>query len=238
MGTEACRFVPRPPPNYRVRSMPTFAERRARMVRAQLAKRGIVDARVLAALGRVPREQFVAPHLAEAAYDDAPLPIGEGQTISQPYIVAFTVASLLLKGKPLEGQERVLEVGTGSGYAAAVLSLLAGSVYTVERVARLAATALERLARLGYDNVQMLCADGSLGWPEHAPYDAIAVAAVGPHVPPALLEQLGVGGRLVMPVGPSGSQVLMRVTRTAADRYQQEALADVRFVPLIGAQGF
>jgi len=203
------------------------------MVRAQLAKRGITDVRVLAALERVPREEFVAPHLAQEAYEDAPLPIGEGQTISQPYIVAFTVASL-----GLGGDERVLEVGTGSGYAAAVLSLLARSVYSVERVPTLATTAGVRLARLGYDNVQVSCSDGSLGWPEHAPYDAIAVAAVGPQVPSALLEQLSVGGRLVMPVGPNRSQILMRVTRIGLHRYQEEGLADVRFVPLIGAQGF
>lgn len=203
------------------------------MVDVQLARRGISDARVLEALRRVPREEFVSLELAELAYDDCPLPIGEGQTISQPYIVAFTAAAL-----GLSTGERVLEVGTGSGYAAAVLSQLAREVYSVERVPSLCAAARERLSRLGYHNVQVVCGDGSLGLPEHAPYAAIAVAAVGPTPPPALLEQLSIGGRLVMPVGPDGSQTLVRLTRMGDTSYREEPLADVRFVPLIGAQGF
>lgn len=210
------------------------SEHRDRMVQLQLAGRGITDARVLAAFRNVPREDFVPEELAEFAYQDSPLPLSSGQTISQPYIVALTVAALGLR----EG-ERVLEIGTGSGYAAAILGRLANEVYTVERIKSLADTAGERLARLGYDNVHVLCGDGTLGWPEHAPYDAIAVAAGGPEVPKALLEQLAPGGRLVIPVGPDEStQELMRVVRTADGRYDTESLGAVRFVPLIGAQGW
>ncbi len=203
------------------------------MVRTQMASRGIRDSRVLGALGRVPRERFVSADLAERAYDDAPLPIGAGQTISQPYIVAFTAEAL-----KLEGHERLLEVGTGSGYAAAVFSLLAREVYSVERMPALADSARLRLSALGYENIHVECADGSLGWPAHAPYQAIAVAAVGPEVPPALLEQLDIGGRLIMPVGPDGTQTLVRMVRVSAEKYEREPLVDVRFVPLIGAQGF
>jgi protein-L-isoaspartate(D-aspartate) O-methyltransferase len=203
------------------------------MVRHQLADRGIHDRRILNALASVPRHAFVARELTPFAYDDAPLPIGDGQTISQPYIVAFTVEALHLTER-----DRVLDIGTGSGYAAAVLSRVAHEVYGVERVEMLCQAAIERLARLGYDNVHVRCGDGSLGWPEHAPYDAIAVAAVGPRPPPALLEQLTVGGRLVMPIGPDGSQTLVRVTRLSNGSYREEPLVDVRFVPLIGEQGF
>jgi protein-L-isoaspartate(D-aspartate) O-methyltransferase len=206
---------------------------RARMVERQIAQRGISDERVLAALASVPREAFVAQELASYAYDDAPLPIGDGQTISQPYIVAFTAEALQLRPT-----DRVLDIGTGSGYAAAVLSRLGREVYSVERVDVLCRSASERLRELRYDNVHVRCGDGTLGWPEHAPFDAIAVAAVGPRPPPALLEQLVVGGRLVMPIGPDGSQTLMRLTRTSANNYSEEPLVDVRFVPLIGAQGF
>jgi protein-L-isoaspartate(D-aspartate) O-methyltransferase len=206
---------------------------RTRMVERQIAQRGISDERVLAALASVPREAFVSQELASYAYDDAPLPIGDGQTISQPYIVAFTAEALQLRPT-----DRVLDIGTGSGYAAAVLSRLGREVYSVERVEVLCRSASERLRELRYDNVRVRCGDGTLGWPEHAPFDAIAVAAVGPRPPPALLEQLVVGGRLVMPIGPDGSQTLMRLTRTSANHYSEEPLVDVRFVPLIGAQGF
>jgi len=206
---------------------------RAKMVEWQIAQRGITDPRVLAALTSVPREAFVSQELASFAYDDAPLPIGDGQTISQPYIVAFTAEAL-----QLSADDRVLDIGTGSGYAAAVLSRLGREVYSVERVEALCHSASERLAELGYDNVHVRCGDGTLGWPEHAPFDAIAVAAVGPRPPPALLEQLVIGGRLVMPIGPDGSQTLMRLTRTSRTGYSEEPLVDVRFVPLIGAQGF
>lgn len=206
---------------------------RDRMVQLQLAGRGIKDRRLLEAFRSVPREDFVPTELTEFAFNDTPLPIGDGQTISQPYIVAMTIAALGLRG-----HERVLEVGTGSGYAAAVLSRLAKEVYTIERLASLADTARARLARLGYDNVQVLCGDGTLGWPAHAPYDAIAVAAGGPEVPKALLEQLAPGGILVIPVGPDeSSQVLMRVTRDAAG-FRSEPLTEVRFMPLIGEQGW
>jgi protein-L-isoaspartate(D-aspartate) O-methyltransferase len=168
------------------------------------------------------------------AYDDGPLPIGKGQTISQPYIVAVMTAAVRIKPG-----ERVLEIGTGSGYGAAVLSRIAGEVYTVERVGELAETARRRLAALGYDTVHVLEGDGSLGWPEHAPYEAILVTAGGPRVPKALLHQMAVGGRLIMPVGADPrSQRLVRVTRTDAHEYEHENLEYVAFVPLIGAEGW
>jgi protein-L-isoaspartate(D-aspartate) O-methyltransferase len=204
------------------------------MVEAHLAARGIKSPKLLEAFRSVPREAFVPGELVEFAYEDAPLPIGEGQTISQPYIVAVTIEAL-----ELQGSEHVLEIGTGSGYAAAVLSHTAKEVYTVERLDSLAASARERLRRLGYFNVRVLCGDGSLGWPEHAPYDAIAVAAGGPEIPKALLSQLAVGGRLVIPVGPrAGAQTLVRVTRDSETEFRKEGLTDVRFVPLIGEQGW
>ncbi len=204
------------------------------MVELQLAGRGISDPSVLAAFRDVPREAFLPPDLAEFAYRDTALPIAGGQTISQPYIVAVTVEALGLRGT-----ERVLEIGTGSGYAAAILSRLAGEVFTVERLEPLADEARERLARLGYRNVHVLCGDGTLGWPEHAPYDAIAVAAGGPEIPKALLSQLSPNGRLVIPVGPDEScQSLMRVVREGDRRFRQEPIMSVRFVPLIGEQGW
>jgi protein-L-isoaspartate(D-aspartate) O-methyltransferase len=207
---------------------------RERMVEVHLAARGITDSRVLDAFRSVPREAFVGDELAEFAYADTPLPIGQGQTISQPYIVAVTVQALAL-----DGSERVLEVGTGSGYAAAILGRLAKSVCTIERVPELADAAKDRLARLGFDNVRVTCGDGSLGWPEHAPYDAIAVAAGGPKAPPALLSQLAVGGRLVIPIGDDeSSQILTRITREDETEFRHEPLADVRFVPLIGEQAW
>ncbi len=207
---------------------------RARMVEAHLQRRGITDPAVVAAFRRVPREEFVPRDLVEFAYEDTPLPISAGQTISQPYIVAVTVDALGLRGG-----ERVLEVGTGSGYAAAVLGHLAKDVYTIERIENLADSARARLSRLGYANVHVIHGDGTLGWPEHAPYDAIAVAAGGPKAPPALLSQLTLGGRLVMPIGPDeSSQVLVRITREGDTEYREEPLADVQFVPLIGEQGW
>jgi protein-L-isoaspartate(D-aspartate) O-methyltransferase len=207
---------------------------RTHMVRTQLVARGVEDPRVLQALRAVPRERFVPAAHWEAAYDDAPLPIGNGQTISQPYIVALTCEAL-----HLQGHERVLEIGTGSGYAAAILALLAKEVVGVERLPELASAASERLRILGYGNVAVHCGDGTLGWPESAPYDAIAVAAAGPTVPKALLAQLALGGRLVIPVGAEhGTQILTRVTRRGQDDFRHEELADVRFVPLIGEQGW
>lgn len=211
----------------------SFSDERFRMVEFQLAGRGIDDERLLEAFRTVPREDFLPKGLAEFAYHDTPLPIGEGQTISQPYIVALTIYALGLRG-----QERVLEIGTGSGYAAAVLSRVAKEVFTVERVEALAEEARLRLQRLGYDNVHVLCADGTLGWPENAPYDAIAVAAGGPEIPTALRSQLAPGGRMVIPVGSHESQSLVRVVREQGSRFTEEELTPVRFVPLIGAQGW
>jgi protein-L-isoaspartate(D-aspartate) O-methyltransferase len=211
-----------------------FAGARARMVDRQLAGRGICDPLVLDAFRTVPREAFVPPWLAELAYRDAALPIGDEQTISQPYIVALTVQALGLRGG-----ERVLEIGTGSGYAAAILSRITPEVFTVERREALASTARRRLERLGFHNVQVLHGDGTLGWRAHAPYDAIAVSAGGPGVPEALLEQLALGGRLVIPVGPDArAQTLVRVTKEGAADFRQEPLTQVRFVPLVGAQGW
>jgi protein-L-isoaspartate(D-aspartate) O-methyltransferase len=195
---------------------------------------GIRDEAVLQAMRTVPREEFVSPDLREFAYRNAPLPIGSGQTISQPLIVAFMTEAL-----ELSPGERVLEIGTGSGYAAAVLSRIAHEVFTVERHQELADTARQRLQRLGYDNVRVLHADGTRGWPAHAPYDAIVVAAGGPGVPSALLQQLGVGGRLVMPVGDEQeSQRLIRVVRRGENDLEYEEMGAVRFVPLIGEAGW
>lgn len=211
-----------------------FDALRERMVERQIAARGVRSPRVLDAMRRVRRERYVPSSLGEFAYDDTPLPIEEQQTISQPYIVAF-----MLEALELGGGERVLEIGTGSGYAAAVLAELAGEVYTIERHERLARTAGERLARDGYANVHVRCGDGTLGWPEAAPFDAIVVAASGPRVPETLRQQLASGGRLVIPVGSAvGRQKLVRVTRLDAERYREEDLAEVRFVPLVGEAGW
>ena len=211
-----------------------FARRRAAMVREQIEARGVRDARVLQAMRELPRERFVRPGWEAEAYDDNPLPIAAGQTISQPYIVAFMSEALQLRGG-----ERVLEIGTGSGYAAAVLGRLAKEVHTVERHAVLAEGAAAVLTALGADNVQVHTADGTLGWPAAAPYDAIVVTAAGPEVPVALLAQLAVGGRLVMPVGErEGAQWLLRLTRVNEHETRREELMGVRFVPLTGAQGW
>jgi len=203
------------------------------MVLRHLQQRDIVDPAVLAAFERVPREEFVPDDLTHHAYDDAPLPIGNAQTISQPYVVAMTVQALRLRG-----HERVLEIGTGSGYAAAVLAALAREVVTVERIEELAHSAAERLARLGIHNVEVHAGDGTLGWPAKAPYEAIAVAAAAPSPPRALLDQLAIGGRLVLPSGESEHQRLLRITRQDHDEYLYEDLGDVRFVPLLGEQGW
>jgi protein-L-isoaspartate(D-aspartate) O-methyltransferase len=208
-------------------------DRRQRMVGEQLRGRDIVDPAVLAAFGSVPREEFVDPEQDRWAYEDAPLAIGFGQTISQPYVVALTVQALRL-----EGHEKVLEIGTGSGYAAAILGKLAREVHTVERIAELATSASERLARLGYDNITVHHGDGSLGWPASAPYEAIAVAAGAPSPPPTLLRQLAIGGRIVLPHGSASSQRLVRITRESETELVEEDLGDVRFVPLVGAEGW
>lgn len=211
-----------------------FQALRNHMVDRQIAVRGVRDPRVLEAMRTVPREAFVPEHLAEFAYDDSPLPIAEEQTISQPYVVALMAEALEIRP-----EDKVLEIGAGSGYAAAVLSRLGREVYAVERHESLAREAEERLARLGYSNVHVHHGDGTLGWPEHAPYDAIVVAAGGPDVPPALLDQLAEGGRLVIPIGPDPrNQDLVRVRRLAEGGTTREVLGPVRFVPLIGAQGW
>lgn len=203
------------------------------MVERQLRRRDIASPRVLRAFDVVPREVFVPPEAVAHAYADGPLPIGFGQTISQPYVVAMTVQAL-----DLEGHERVLEIGTGSGYAAAILGAMVREVDTVERIEALARTAADRLARLGFGNVHVHCADGSLGWPPGAPYEAICVAAGAPAPPPSLLEQLAIGGRLVLPSGGADSQRLMRIVRRDERTFVEQDLGDVRFVPLVGAQGW
>lgn len=214
--------------------MRLFPALRAEMVKHNVAARGVRDALVLEAMGKVPRELFLPARLREFAYEDAPLPIAEEQTISQPYIVAFMAEALMLKGG-----EKVLEIGAGSGYAAAVLSEIAANVYTVERLGPLAGKAAATLSELGYDNVHVLHGDGTKGWPEHAPYDAIVVAAGGPQVPDSLKEQLKIGGRLVIPVGANQrAQELVRVVRVSKDEYRSEDIADVSFVPLIGEEGW
>jgi protein-L-isoaspartate(D-aspartate) O-methyltransferase len=204
------------------------------MVEDHIAARGVSSKLVLGAMGRVAREVFLPAHLSEFSYEDTPLPIGGGQTISQPYIVAFMIEALTLVGG-----EKILEIGTGSGYAAAVLAEIASDVFTVERIAELATIAAARLSDLGYDNVHVLHADGTRGWPEHAPYDAIVVAAGGPQIPESLKAQLKIGGRLVIPVGTDPrAQELIRVTRIGEYEYKTEDIADVRFVPLVGEQGW
>jgi protein-L-isoaspartate(D-aspartate) O-methyltransferase len=211
-----------------------FASLRKEMVERNIAARGVRDELVLEAMRSVPRELFLPEELREFAYEDSPLPIAGDQTISQPYIVAFMAEALMLKGG-----EEILEIGAGSGYAAAVLSAIAADVYTVERVAQLATKAADTLAELGYDNVHVLHGDGTKGWPEHAPYDAIVVAAAGPQVPESLKEQLKIGGRLVIPVGADQrAQELVRVVRVSKNEYRSEDIADVRFVPLIGEEGW
>jgi protein-L-isoaspartate(D-aspartate) O-methyltransferase len=206
------------------------SEARARMVERQLAARGVRDERVLRAFAELAREEFVPLDLAESAYDDRALPLGHGQTISQPYVVA-----LMLEALKLAPGDRALEVGTGSGYAAALLARLCAEVYTLERVPELAEAARARLARLGCANVQVRTGDGTLGWPEAAPFDAILVSAGGPRVPAPLFAQLRPGGRLVMPLGPErGEQELIRVVRTGAEAFEREDLGAVQFVPLIG----
>jgi protein-L-isoaspartate(D-aspartate) O-methyltransferase len=208
-----------------------FQALRNEMVHRQIASRGVRDPRVLEAMRAVPREAFVPERLAEFAYDDSPLPIAEEQTISQPYVVALMAEALEIRP-----EDTVLEIGAGS---AAVLSRLGREVYAVERHESLAREAQERLARLGYSNVHIHHGDGTLGWPDPSPYDAIVVAAGGPDVPPSLLDQLAEGGRLVIPIGPDPrNQDLVRVRRRAEGGTVREVLGPVRFVPLIGAQGW
>jgi protein-L-isoaspartate(D-aspartate) O-methyltransferase len=207
---------------------------RERMVARQIAGRGITNKRVLGAMRQVPREAFVGAGMDEFAYKDSPLPIASGQTISQPYIVAVMIEAAAIKPG-----DRVLEVGTGSGYAAAILSRLAGRVYSIERHRDLAEGARRALRKLAYDNVEILHGDGTLGWPDAAPFDAIIVAAGGPEIPEALRRQLKIGGRLIIPIGEmGGTQELVKVVRDSEDRFHEEDLGPVTFVPLIGAGGW
>lgn len=208
-----------------------YAAWRERMVERDIIVRGITDRNVISAMRHVPREEFVRREQRRLAYDDAPLPIARGQTISQPYIVAVMLEALELSGK---GDETVLDVGTGSGYAAAVLSMIAERVFTIERHEDLALQARERFERLGYDNVEVRVGDGTRGWAQHAPYPAILVSAAASAVPPVLKEQLAVGGRLVVPVGGAGlGQHLLRVRRLSEERFEEDPLTAVRFVPLV-----
>jgi protein-L-isoaspartate(D-aspartate) O-methyltransferase len=209
------------------------AQARNRMVEAQIARRGVRDPAVLAAMRSVPREAFISPGFEEFAYEDSALPIAEGQTISQPYIVAAMVAAA-----ELEEADKVLEVGAGSGYAAAVISRVAAKVFAIERHAALAQAARERMRVLGYGNVDLKTGDGSAGWPEQAPFDAIIVSAGGPKIPQALKSQLAIGGRLVIPVGPVDEQRLVRLTRIDDASFEQDDLGAVRFVKLIGTGGW
>ena len=211
-----------------------FASARARMVERQIVRRGVKDANVVRAMSTVPREAFVGDDLREFAYDDTPLPIEEGQTISQPYIVAA-----MIEAAALRPGDRVLEIGAGSGYAAGIMAEIGCHVWTIERHQALAETARHRLSGLGYSDVQVHVGDGTLGWKEAAPYNAILAAAAGPAIPETWQEQLAVGGRLLMPRGDRASrQRLIKVTKTGPKTYEEEDLGDVMFVPLIGALGW
>jgi len=215
-----CHMQNTPPPD-------AFSADRERMLREQIAARGIEDPRVLAALARVPRHELVPPEQREHAYEDRPLPIGFEQTISQPYVVAYMTEQLRLRG-----DERVLEIGTGSGYQAAVLSLLAREVWSIEIVEPLAERARADLARLGFANVHVRAGDGYRGWPEQAPFDAIIVTAAPGHVPQALVDQLAVGGRMVLPVGRYDQELLL--VERDEHGVRRETLIGVRFVPMRG----
>jgi protein-L-isoaspartate(D-aspartate) O-methyltransferase len=209
-----------------------YETQRKKMVETQLIPRGIHDPLVLKAMEKVPRDAFVPIDLRESAYGDNPLPIGEGQTISQPYIVALMTEALELKGS-----EKVLEIGTGSGYQAAILAEIAKEVYTVERVASLGEKAERILESLGYANIHFKIFNGTLGWPEHSPYDAIMVTAGAPEIPESLIEQLGEGGRLVIPVGDRLGQDLLKIRKTRG-KTATEDLGAVRFVNLVGEYGW
>ena len=213
----------------------SFQSRRDAMVEQQLIGRGIRDARVLGAMRTVPRERFVDERLAPLAHDDSPLPIAAGQTISQPYMVAW-----MIEAAEVAPHDRVLEVGAGSGYASAVLAQLASSVHAIERLEPLARAARHRLAALGYRNIRLRTGDGTLGWPEAAPFDAILVAAAGPEVPAPLKAQLRIGGRLLMPldIGDAGAQQLLKLVRRGESDIEQQVLGRVVFVPLIGRHGW
>ena len=205
---------------------------RERMVKTQLIPRGINDKRVLQAMGKIPRDRFIEEALKGEAYNDHPLPIGHKQTISQPYIVALMTEAL-----ELTGNERTLEIGTGSGYQTAILAELSEKVYTVERIKSLLVKSRNILAELGYNNILFKAFDGTLGWKEYEPYDAIIVTAGAPNVPQPLLDQLAEGGRLIIPVGNRFSQELIKMTKKRG-RYIQKNLGGCRFVDLIGVHGW
>jgi protein-L-isoaspartate(D-aspartate) O-methyltransferase len=205
---------------------------RQKMLESQIRARNVRDTRVLEAIRRVPRHLFVEEALRDRAYSDKALPIGEKQTISQPFIVAAMSEAL-----ELGGRERVLEIGTGSGYQTAVLAALAESVFSVERISVFVPSARQRLEALGHYNVLIKVGDGSIGWSEHAPYDAILVTAAAPQVPRPLLEQLQIGGRLVVPIGPEDGQALVRIRRSE-EGFQEEELGECRFVKLVGRFGW
>lgn len=209
-----------------------YLSRRENMVSSQLRRRGIRDERVLAAMERVPRHEFVAPEFRHRAYDDEPLPIGEGQTISQPYIVAFMLQALAIQAK-----HRVLEIGTGTGYEAAILAELAAEVITIERHQPLAQAARDNLQRLGFRNTIVIHADGTKGWPDRAPYNGIIVAAAAPAIPQPLFEQLAEGGSMVIPVGSPEMQQLELIQKRDGQALVSR-LEGCRFVPLIGEEGF
>jgi protein-L-isoaspartate(D-aspartate) O-methyltransferase len=217
-----------------VDTMTNFAAERDEMVERQIASRGIREPTILEAFRSVPREEFLSKDYADLAYGDHPLPIEAGQTISQPYIVA-----LMIQAAEMKAGDNVLEVGAGSGYAAAVMSRIAGHVTAIERQSDLVQVAQERMQRLGFDNVRIVQGDGTRGWEPEAPYDAILAAASGSHVPPAWVKQLADGGRIVMPVGePNWVQKLIKVTKGPAGNLITEDLGGVRFVPLIGEEGW
>lgn len=209
------------------------AGERARMVERQLIDRGIRDQRLLNAFLQVPRDAFVDESVADLAYEDNPLPIGQGQTISQPYVVALMIEAL-----DVRPTDRVLEVGVGSGYAAAILSRLADRVFAIDRQPALANAARDRLARLGYDNVDIRIGDGTLGMSDAAPFDVILVSAGGPAIPAPLIDQLAPGGRLVIPVGKAREQRLLRIMKSAAGTAHQQDMGPVTFVPLVGDAGW
>ena len=238
MGEQALRCAIRTPSALKLTVSAEFTEKapfpgeQERMVEVQLRRRGIYDPHVLDAMLRIPRHEFVPEQYRDQAYEDHPLPIGEGQTISQPFIVALALQAL-----NLQGNERVLEIGTGSGYQTALLAVLAKSVFSIERYASLARSAETILARFGLDTVRLKIGDGSWGWPEYAPFDAMLISAAAPKVPQSLTEQLSEGGRMVIPVGPQAAQELQLV-RKQESQFSIEKLEGCRFVPLVGAEGY
>jgi protein-L-isoaspartate(D-aspartate) O-methyltransferase len=220
------------PPQDNGSEIARFAEERRLMVESQIRGRGVENERVLRTMAAAPRHEFVPPFCINQAYTDEPLPIGYGQTISQPYIVAAMAAAL-----DLTGSENVLEIGTGCGYQAAVVSLLAREIHTVEILPELALSAAKRLQKLGYFNVHVQCGDGTLGWPEFSPYDAILIAAAAPAVPEPVLQQLAEGGRLIAPVGDEEKQELQLITKSEGKLLVRRR-DPCRFVPLMGRHGW